>query len=213
MNEINVGALESPKINISREGNIPHELQIFRIRLPCTGHSNAEVDVNIYINLTMPLNHSTNLILKRKKFCLQGLTSSHEYKVSKSTEEEEVNPVMSGGINSGGINSGSGESKTSSGNSVVSVVDVGMARGGLEFESKMVGGGSRGINRAEDESKKLKDGNVSQATTNTSPSSPTPTHSLYIVVGTVSIFCLACALCFIKTNKSRNNNNCNSNLE
>jgi len=67
-------ALGQPMINISRKGNVPPEEQIFRIILPCTNQRDAEVDVNIYFNLTLSSSQPSNvtsLTLKRKKICLR----------------------------------------------------------------------------------------------------------------------------------------------
>ncbi|XP_023221846.1 tyrosine-protein kinase RYK-like isoform X2 [Centruroides sculpturatus] len=64
-------ALGTPQLNISHRGLVPMQEEVFQVVLPCTGKFNAEVDVKIYINITMPNNNITSLILRRKKICLK----------------------------------------------------------------------------------------------------------------------------------------------
>lgn len=51
---------------------------MFRIVLPCTGKVNAEVDVNVYINITTPSSgqNITALTLRRKKICLKDAVTA-----------------------------------------------------------------------------------------------------------------------------------------
>lgn len=52
-------------------------LSVFRIVLPCTGKVNAEVDVNVYINITMSASSNvTALTLRRKKICLKEIATT-----------------------------------------------------------------------------------------------------------------------------------------
>ncbi|RWS23229.1 tyrosine-protein kinase RYK-like protein, partial [Leptotrombidium deliense] len=88
-----ISAIGTPTINITRKGQVPMKEQgsycyrhldtylilimcfiaVFRISLPCTGKVSAEVDVNIYVNITMsPSSNVTQLTLRRKKICLKG---------------------------------------------------------------------------------------------------------------------------------------------
>lgn len=77
-----VNALKPPAINISREGIVPTKEEVFRIVLPCATGINAEVDVNIYFNLTLPKTTSspnvTSLILRRKKICFANAVKSND---------------------------------------------------------------------------------------------------------------------------------------
>lgn len=186
---------------------------MFRILLPCTGQSNAEVDVNIYFNLTLPINNNTTLTLKRKKICLKGLRPSNEYKISKSPgdvntdidgddnaeDEEGSNPSKS--MTAGGEASKIPTQHEPS-NSVVSVIDVGGTRVSGLIETRVPG--SKSVVVKESERGKKDGSNVSPATTFTAESSPT--HSLYIVVGTVVLFSTALVLCFVQScRKSREN--------
>lgn len=71
----NPEALAPPQLNISDHGNIPTTIQTFGIELPCTGMLNAEVDVDIKINITLNRvsQNVTRLNFKRRKICLKGL--------------------------------------------------------------------------------------------------------------------------------------------
>lgn len=65
---------------------------VFRIVLPCTGKANAEVDVNVYINVTHAGN-MTALTLKRKKICLKDTSTTvrdDEPATDESAEGDEV---------------------------------------------------------------------------------------------------------------------------
>lgn len=207
--------------------NLDHQHRIdgravFRILLPCTGLSNAEVDVNIYFNLTMPINNFTSLTLKRKKICLQGLKPSHEYKISSSKttatsdggsdddkgeddDEESVDPTA---VGSGELSKTSQHQSSSIVNSVVvpSIVDNVAGGGSITRISSIQGFESRAGSKStptviEDltEKKSKDESNIlSPSTTRTEPSS---SHSIYIIVGTISLFTFACILCFVKSYK------------
>lgn len=190
-------------------------MAVFRILLPCTGQSNAEVDVNIYFNLTMPINNFTSLTLKRKKICLQGLKPSHEYKISssKSTvtsdgddEEDEEESIDPSAVGSGEPSKTSQHPSSSIVNSVVvpSVVENVAVGGGNTrisgFESR-AGSKSTPTGIEDLEEKKLKDDGSNVLSPSTTRTEPSPSHSLYIIVGTISLFATACILCFVKSYK------------
>lgn len=168
----------------------------------------------------MPVNNFTSLTLKRKKICLQGLKPSHEYKItnSKSTvtsdaaaddegdDEESVNPTA---VGSGELSKTPQHQSSSNVNSVVvpSVVDdVTVGGSNTRISSSSHGFDSRSGSKSTptvieySEEEKFKDGSnvVSPSTTKTEPSS---SHSLYIIVGTISLFTTACILCFVKSYK------------
>lgn len=63
--------LPQPKLNISRTGTIPTEIETFSVDLLCSGLTLAEVDVtiNIQVTLNRATNNVTELIFRRKKIC------------------------------------------------------------------------------------------------------------------------------------------------
>ncbi|XP_039299766.1 tyrosine-protein kinase Dnt-like [Nilaparvata lugens] len=74
----NPEALLTPKLNISGEGGVPTTVQTFAVDLSCSGLLNAEVDVNIAINITLqrhPLN-VTKLNFQRRKICLKDVVNA-----------------------------------------------------------------------------------------------------------------------------------------
>lgn len=48
----NMDVVKPPLINITRQGLIPRQEQVFRLTLPCSGLASAEVDIQILINIT-----------------------------------------------------------------------------------------------------------------------------------------------------------------
>lgn len=70
-------ALATPRINISRAGIVPRHEQVFKMTFGCKKGYNAEVDINIYLNLTLESSpeNVTSLILKRKKICFTSVGS------------------------------------------------------------------------------------------------------------------------------------------
>lgn len=64
--------LPQPKLNISRVGNIPTDVETFSIDMQCTGLQSAEVEVTITIQVTLnrSSNNVTELVFRRKKICL-----------------------------------------------------------------------------------------------------------------------------------------------
>ncbi|RWS09469.1 tyrosine-protein kinase RYK-like protein [Dinothrombium tinctorium] len=82
-----ISAIGTPTINITRKGNVPTKEQGRDKERANYSLSelDAEVDVNIYVNITMsPNSNVTQLTLKRKKICRQGQPQR------KSLEEESV---------------------------------------------------------------------------------------------------------------------------
>lgn len=72
-------ALLRPRVNVSAKGEVPTTLEVFRIRIPCSGLISAEIPITLRINVTAPLgtrNNDTTLILKRNKICLKGKSLS-----------------------------------------------------------------------------------------------------------------------------------------
>ncbi|XP_043494510.1 tyrosine-protein kinase Drl isoform X1 [Polistes fuscatus] len=69
-------ALLSPRVNVSAKGEIPTVLQVFRIRLPCSGLVSAEIPLALRLNVTAPPGtkyNDTILVFKRNKICLKGI--------------------------------------------------------------------------------------------------------------------------------------------
>lgn len=68
-------ALLPPRVNVSAQGEIPVTLQVFRIRLPCSGVVSAEIPLALRLNVTAPPGtryNDTVLVFKRNKICLKG---------------------------------------------------------------------------------------------------------------------------------------------
>nr|CAH7739174.1 unnamed protein product [Callosobruchus chinensis] len=66
----NPEVLPPPKLNISYVGTVPKSIQTFLVSLPCSGLIEAEVDINITINITLSHKNVTKLTFRRKKICL-----------------------------------------------------------------------------------------------------------------------------------------------
>lgn len=71
-----------PAINISKSGEVPQETQTFAIALRCSGIRSAEVEVTISIDVTInrATSNITDLVLKRKKICLQHSETNFDAK-------------------------------------------------------------------------------------------------------------------------------------
>ncbi|XP_067011105.2 tyrosine-protein kinase Dnt [Anabrus simplex] len=82
-------ALGNPALNVSLTGYVPTVPQTFRVSLPCTGNLNAEVDVTLYINVT--IQHSprnvTALVFRRRKICLKDTFADNHVVVVDSPGE------------------------------------------------------------------------------------------------------------------------------
>lgn len=68
-----------PRVNVSARGEVPVTLQVFRIRLPCSGVVSAEIPLALRLNVTAPPGtryNDTILVFKRNKICLKGTCKS-----------------------------------------------------------------------------------------------------------------------------------------
>lgn len=77
-------ALLRPRVNVSARGEVPTTLEVFRIRIPCSGLVSAEVPISLRLNVSAPLgtrHNDTTLILKRNKICLKGAYSYIQLKI------------------------------------------------------------------------------------------------------------------------------------
>ncbi|CAK9823931.1 Tyrosine-protein kinase Dnt [Anthophora retusa] len=69
-------ALLPPRVNVSAKGEVPVILQVFRIRLPCSGLMSAEIPLALRLNVTAPpatKYNDTILVFKRNKICFKGV--------------------------------------------------------------------------------------------------------------------------------------------
>ncbi|XP_076686760.1 tyrosine-protein kinase Dnt [Andrena cerasifolii] len=69
-------ALLPPRVNVSARGEVPVTLQVFRIRLPCSGLESAEIPLALRLNVTAPPGtryNDTILVFKRNKICIKGV--------------------------------------------------------------------------------------------------------------------------------------------
>nr|XP_053629655.1 tyrosine-protein kinase Dnt-like isoform X4 [Cherax quadricarinatus] len=66
-------AMALPQLNISNKGLVPVRPDTFSVSLPCSGRVNAEVLVNLHLNITTHnrAHNLTNITIKRKKICLK----------------------------------------------------------------------------------------------------------------------------------------------
>lgn len=71
-------ALLPPQVNVSAKGEVPVTLQVFRIRLPCSGLVSAEIPLALRLNVSAPhappgtRYNDTILVFKRNKICFEG---------------------------------------------------------------------------------------------------------------------------------------------
>lgn len=90
---------------------MPHDEQVFEIILKCKKNYNAEVDINIYLNLTLDSSPEsvTSLILKRKKICFTSIGAGdaveeaspplhhhhhHNQTVTSTSPVDPVSPIV-----------------------------------------------------------------------------------------------------------------------
>ncbi|XP_066267562.1 tyrosine-protein kinase RYK-like [Branchiostoma lanceolatum] len=67
----NTRILKKPETNISLAGEVPLAESVFRVNLTCSGQSNAEVGVNIQLNVTLhSAQNYTVLNFRRRKVCM-----------------------------------------------------------------------------------------------------------------------------------------------
>ncbi|RLU14794.1 hypothetical protein DMN91_012681 [Ooceraea biroi] len=88
-------ALLPPRVNVSARGEVPVTLQVFRIRLPCSGAVSAEIPLALRLNVTAPPGtryNDTVLVFKRNKICLKGV----ETPPSNDSVRLEPGPLVNG---------------------------------------------------------------------------------------------------------------------
>ncbi|KAM9315867.1 tyrosine-protein kinase RYK [Gastrophryne carolinensis] len=79
----NPQAMDTPLANISKEGNVPLSLSVFRVDLFCSGKMDTDVTLVMQLNVTIsPAKNITVLNFKRRKMCYRKL-------------EPELKPPMS----------------------------------------------------------------------------------------------------------------------
>ncbi|XP_076038804.1 tyrosine-protein kinase RYK-like isoform X2 [Oratosquilla oratoria] len=89
---VSLGPLAPPKVNVSLSGHIPQATETFRVDLPCSGLSSAEIFVDININVTSPRPRNPPIVihLKRRKICLKGqsaeMYAAHQNPMTKDSE-------------------------------------------------------------------------------------------------------------------------------
>ncbi|XP_026816955.1 tyrosine-protein kinase Dnt-like [Rhopalosiphum maidis] len=66
-------ALKKPELDIPESGWVPSHVQVFRLKLPCTGVVSSEVHVLLTINITAvnPKHGDISLVFHRNKICLK----------------------------------------------------------------------------------------------------------------------------------------------
>lgn len=66
-------AMKKPELDIPESGWVPSHVQMFRLKLPCTGVVSAEVRVQLTINITAinPKHSDVSLVFRRNKICLK----------------------------------------------------------------------------------------------------------------------------------------------
>lgn len=65
--------MKKPELDIPELGWVPSHVQVFRLKLPCTGVVSAEVRVQLTINITAvnPKHGDVSLVFRRNKICLK----------------------------------------------------------------------------------------------------------------------------------------------
>ncbi|XP_025208058.1 tyrosine-protein kinase Dnt-like [Melanaphis sacchari] len=66
-------AMKKPELDIPESGWVPSHVQVFRLKLPCTGVVSSEVHVLLTINITAvnPKHGDVSLVFHRNKICLK----------------------------------------------------------------------------------------------------------------------------------------------
>ncbi|XP_011307807.1 tyrosine-protein kinase Drl [Fopius arisanus] len=88
-------ALLRPRVNVSAKGEVPTDLQVFRIRIPCSGLVSAEIPMTLRLNVTAPSGtryNDTMLIFRRNKICLKGIVAPP----SNDSVKLEAGPLVNG---------------------------------------------------------------------------------------------------------------------
>ncbi|GAB1605382.1 tyrosine-protein kinase RYK isoform X2 [Argonauta hians] len=87
----NPQAMNKPSANISNDGLVPTTLSVFKVKLPCTNLLNAEVDVNIQMNISIfSSSNWTGLNFKRRKICRKDPTIGLQGGSSFSTDPHSL---------------------------------------------------------------------------------------------------------------------------
>uniref|UniRef100_T1GU23 WIF domain-containing protein n=1 Tax=Megaselia scalaris TaxID=36166 RepID=T1GU23_MEGSC len=92
-------ALPRPTLNITRIGEIPVQKQTFAIGMKCSGSKEAEVEIKISVEIVVDkaTNNVTELVFKRKKFCLVGkIDETPEVTSEDPLQKETMIPQNSG---------------------------------------------------------------------------------------------------------------------
>lgn len=66
-------AMKKPELDIPESGWVPSHVQVFRLKMPCTGVVSSEVHVLLTINITAvnPKHGDVSLVFHRNKICLK----------------------------------------------------------------------------------------------------------------------------------------------
>lgn len=75
-------ALEVPKLNITNSGYVPNTKTTFSITVPCTQTVDAEIDITIFVNITLTSNLA--LKLRRKKICTKAENTTNTNSINLS---------------------------------------------------------------------------------------------------------------------------------
>lgn len=78
-------ALLRPQVNVSAKGQVPTTLQVFRIRIPCSGLLSAEIPMALRLNISAPPGtkyNDTTLVFRRNKICLKGKNYIYNYLIN-----------------------------------------------------------------------------------------------------------------------------------
>jgi len=65
--------MKKPELDIPESGWVPSHVQVFRLKMPCTGVVSSEVHVLLTINITAvnPKHGDVSLVFHRNKICLK----------------------------------------------------------------------------------------------------------------------------------------------
>lgn len=98
-------AMKKPELDIPESGWVPSHVQVFRLKLPCTGVVSAEVRVLLTINITAvnPKHGDVSLAFRRNKICLKTtdmlldslIGNMHYYITALECQDSEFHVVKS----------------------------------------------------------------------------------------------------------------------
>ncbi|XP_041356261.1 tyrosine-protein kinase RYK-like [Gigantopelta aegis] len=92
-------AMRQPEANISNGGTVPKDLQVFRVKLPCTGEMSAEVDVTITMDISIfSASNLTVLNFKRRKMCIKDGELLKDYNHMKTFNLSSADPSKVGNL-------------------------------------------------------------------------------------------------------------------